>query len=537
MCRVPSTSVAVVLLVVAAVSATSNALPRSGERFYRQGLRSDGTSVAARVQGDLEVRSADMPCANCHRRSGWGTAEGPVGVPPVVGSVLFAPRARGSAEMGMLTTAGAGTRPAYTDATLLAAVRDGVDPSGRPLSPTMPRYAVTADDVTALAQHLASLSRTPPPGVAATTIHFATIVGSEVDETQRASMLAVLKRYVTHKNAGTRAEGRRRDRGPWDMRQHYDTYRDWVLHEWLLEGPSSTWPAQIDAHYARQAVFALVGGIAAADWTPVHRFCERHGVPCILPNVTLVPDTAADDSFYSMYFSQGVALEAHALARHVSLAGGGTLMQLSRCATPGAAAAALAKTLLAGDRVAARSTCIPDGRPISASLWRELVTSGTESLVLWLGAGDVATLAALGDTLPLPTGMTRVYVSSTLLGDDRSPPPGALVDRALLLQPYVLPDEFDRHAWRALAWLKTNGIEAGDRRIAVNTLFAATLVAEALTHPRTLESRDYFIERLEHMASRSPMPSSYPAMQLGPGRRFASTTCEVLKWHSPKEPS
>ena len=438
--------------------------------------------------------------------------------------------------MGTLTLAGAGTRPAYTEATLLRAVRDGVDPSGRRLSPTMPRYAVAADDMTALAQHLSSLSRTPPPGVDGTAVHFATIVGSDVDETQRATMLAVLNRYVTHKNAGTRAERRRRERGPWDMRQHYDNYREWVLHEWRLEGPSSTWPAQIDAHYARQPVFALVGGIAAADWTPVHRFCERHGVPCILPNVTLAPDTD-DDTFYSMYFSRGVALEAHALARHVTGAGRGTLIQLSRCGTAGAAAAALAKTFLAGNRVAARSTCIPDGRLISASLWREVVTGDAESLVLWLGAGDVAALAALGETLTLPTGTTDVYVSSTLLGDDRRGLPGALADRALLLHPYVPPDEFDRHAWRALAWLKANGIAAGDRRIAVNTLFAATLVAEALTHPRALDSRDYFIERLEHMASRSPMRSSYPAMQLGPGRRVASTTCEVLKWYPRQEPS
>ena len=80
---------------------------------------------------------------NCHRRSGWGTVEGQVTTPPIAGSWLFNPATLGAAQMTVRTT-GPGTRPAYDDPSLGRALRDGVDPAGRALSPTMPRYAADA---------------------------------------------------------------------------------------------------------------------------------------------------------------------------------------------------------------------------------------------------------------------------------------------------------------------------------------------------------------------------------------------------------
>ena len=71
-------------------------------------------------------------------------------------------------------------------------------------------------------------------------------------------------------------------------------------------------------------------------------------------------------------------------------------------------------------------------------------------------------------------------------------------------------------------------------RAAVNALFAMTIVGEAVAMPRVLASRDYFVEQIEHMVGRSPQPSAYPALSLGPRRRFASLGCWVLK--APSEP-
>jgi len=500
-----------------------------GERFYRQGVSASGSPVPAIVQGDLRVRSTEMACVNCHRRSGWGAAEGPITVPAIVGPVLFAPITRGHPEMGPLRTTGAGTRPAYTDASLMRALRDGLDPAGRTLSPSMPRYALSAEDGAALATYLRFLSATPAPGVSDAAVHLATITTPGVSEDQSASMLEVLRAFVRHKNAGTRNETRRREHGAWDMKQHYGNYRTWVFHEWELKGSSREWPAQLDELYRRQPVFAFVSGLADDDWTPIHEFSERFMVPAVLPQTPLPPVGGSGDGFYSLYFSKGLTLEAETLAHHLATtAPAARVLQVSRCGGLGqAASAALARGT--GSSPAIRSECLDPAAALTGAVWRALLQPDADTLVLWLGAADVPALETLAAESALLAGIKQIYVSSSLLGEGGRRLPAALAARALLLSPFVPPDEFEQHAWRALVWLKANGIEAADRPVAVNALFAATLVADALSHPRTLISRDYFIERLEHMAARSPSRSAYSAVSFGPQRRFASSGCDVLK--------
>ncbi len=166
---------------------------------------------------------------------------------------------------------------------------------------------------------------------------------------------------------------------------------------------------------------------------------------------------------------------------------------------------------------------------LTGAVWRGLVRDRPDTLVLWLGAGDLPGLEALAADRALLAGVREIYVSSSLLGEEWHRLPEALATRARLLHAFVPPDELGQHAWRAFTWMKANGIDATDRQVAVNALFAAMLVADALSHPRTLDSREYFIERIEHMAARSPNRSAYPAVSFGPQRRFASSGCYVLE--------
>jgi hypothetical protein len=467
-----------------------------------------------------------MPCVNCHRRSGWGTAEGPVTVPPVVGSVLFAALSQGAPQIGAPRTTGQGTRPAYTDSALLHAVRDGVDPAGRTLSPTMPRYAVGEEDAAALGAHLRTLSASVSPGVTDTTVHLATIVTPEVSAARRASMLDVLRAYARFKNAGTRRETERRERGPWDMKQRYQQYRDWTLHEWELQGPPGEWRAQLEALYARDPVFAIVGGIADDDWSVVDAFCAAHKIPAVLPQTPLPPAHSAD-AFYSLYFSKGVTLEAGTLAHYFNdAASTKPVLQISRCGTAGeAAAAALAAAVKTR---AVRSECVAPGAALTPAVWRGLLGDAT-SVVAWLPAADLPVLEVLVTDPALSASVAELYLSSSLLGEDAVRLPRALAGRAALVHPFVPPDQFAQHAARSLMWMKANGIAPGDRRVAVNALFAATLAADALNVPRTLGSREYFVERIEHMTSRTLTPSAYPSVTFDPVRRFGSAGSFVLQ--------
>jgi cytochrome c553 len=503
--------------------------PSPGERFYLRGIATAGAPVAATLQGDIHVKSSDMACANCHRRSGMGTAEGTLVVPAIAGSVLFAPVTRGAPQLGAPRTTGDGTRPAYTDAALLRALRDGVDPSGRAISATMPRYAIGEADAKALGAFLRTLGEGVPPGVSEAIVHLATIVTPGVTAARRASMLDVLRTFVRAKNAGTRYETRRRTSGPWDMKQHYQEYRDWVLDEWELRGAPREWPAQLEELYRRQPVYAIVSGIADEDWSPVDAFCARHKVPAILPQTPLPPAVPSGDGFYSLYFSKGVTLEAQVIGHHLAAAApAGELRQVSRCGTPGqVAAAALARELTPA---AAASDCVPSGTALTAETWRTLVGDAS-TLVLWLDAGDWAGLEALAGSASIGR-VTEVYLSSSLLGEEAVRLPEPLRARAVLAHPFVAPDEFDKHAVRSLLWMKANDIKPADRRVAVNAFFAIVLAADALNLPRRLGSREYFVETIEHMTNRSVNPTAYPSVSFDPQRRFASAGAYLLKMPS-----
>ena len=500
-----------------------------GERLYMRGLSVAGSPIETTVEGDIHVQSTEMACMNCHRRSGMGTAEGPLVVPPLVGSVLFSPLTMGAPQLGEPRSTGPGTRAAYTDAALLRALRDGVDPSGRSLSATMPRYAIGEADAQALGAFLRALGEEVPPGVSDAIVHIGTIITPGVTAARRASMLDVLRAFVRAKNGGTRYETRRRERGPWDMKQHYQGYRDWALAEWELHGAPKEWPAQLEDLYRREPVYAIVSGIADEDWSPVDAFCARHKVPAILPQTPLPPAAPAGDGFYSLYFSKGVTVEAQAIAHHLATsAPSGEVRQVSRCGTPGQVAA----TTLARDfkPAAARSECVPSSTPLTAETWGTLIgDAGT--LVLWLDAGDRSGLEALAGS-PWIGKVSEVYLSSSLLGDEALRLPEALRARAVLAHPFVAPDELEKHAARSLLWMKANNINPLDRPVAVNAFFAIVLAADALTLPRALGSREYFVETLEHMTGRSVNPTAYPSVSFDPKRRFASAGAYLLKMPS-----
>ena len=335
-------------------------------------------------------------------------------------------------------------------------------------------------------------------------------------------MLDILRTFVRAKNGGTRYETRRRTRGGWDMKQQYQGYRDWVLDEWELHGAPKEWPAQLEELYRRQPVYAIVSGIAEEDWSPIDAFCARYRIPAVLPQTPLPPAVPAGDGFYSLYFSKGVIVEAQAIAHHLASASpAGEVRQVSRCGTPGEVASG---TLASQFKPAAsRSDCVPRSQALTGEAWRTLIGEA-RTLVLWLDASDRAGLDRAGGWRAL-----FGYLSSSLLGPEIVRLPEPLRARAVLAHPFVAPDEFEKHAVRSLLWMKANGLTPEDRSVAVNAFFAVVLAADALSLPRALGSREYFVETIEHMTSRSVHPTAYPSVSFDPKRRFASAGAYLLK--------
>jgi hypothetical protein len=63
----------------------------------------------------------------------------------------------------------------------------------------------------------------------------------------------------------------------------------------------------------------------------------------------------------------------------------------------------------------------------------------------------------------------------------------------------------------------------------MNAYFAVAVTADAVGQTSDLFSREYLVERLEHMVGNTVTPSIYPRMSLGPDQRFASKGSYIVR--------
>jgi Periplasmic binding protein len=520
---------------VLAVASPVDAEKLKGQAIYRDGRLPSGAPLQATVQQGVTLSGGDAACAKCHRRSGLGGSEGRNAIRPIAGRLLFTrPEISGSERVRALFGVKDARAP-YTEASLARALRDGIDPAGHKLDPLMPRFVLDDAAIALLASYLRGLSMEPAPGVTDSEIHFATIIAPGVAQPRSQAMLDVLYAFFSDKNGGTRQEGRRKSVG---TEQMYRVYRKWVLHEWVLSGPAETWHEQLAAHYLQQPVFAVLSGIGAGSWRPVHEFCERAELPCVFPNVDY-PELQ-DDGYATFYFSRGVTLEAEVLARHLakrSQAGStGRIVQVFRDNDEGRVPAQSLRTAL--QRRGLQDVAdhpLPGGQPVLGTFCSQLVNqTGTDVLILWLGDDDIGTL--LRQCNALPSGLQNIYLSGSLI--ER---PGNLLQfdswlhSVRMVYPFELAERRTQRLSRMNHWLASKNIPQLDERIQSGTYFAVTITGDALSLMGNNFSRDYFIERVEQMTENSLASSVYPHLSLAAGQRFASRGGYVAKFTEDEE--
>lgn len=485
----------------------------AGRIIYQSGRGGNGEFVSARIQEDVEISGEQLSCVACHQRSGYGSSEGGTQIPSLMGSALFSPKEIRRREL-------AGTvvyRPAYTRETLKRAITLGEDPAGRQLDPLMPRYRLSPADLDNLVSYLDALAPATASGVDTQEIHFATIIDDSADGTEKAAMLEVLNAYFKGKRAETRLETKRATQSNWIKDWHYSAYRRWVLHVWTLEGPGSTWKQQLDDYYREQPVFAVVSGISDSDWQPVHEFCEQGELPCILPNIQSAPD--ADESFYSLYFGEGTALEASALVKYLEefLPQAGTIVQIHGPGPAEIEAAEQVEALLPAQGVHSFSLRAETADELSAYI----VDRSPDVVIAWVSDDAVRSLGSLS---AMPG--TTLFLSSTFIRDPQSLP-ADLPEQTLLLHPFQI-EPLAQQSRRLRAWARTRDIELSALRVQANTFFALALVGDAIQHIRSNFSREYFLEKIEHGADRILVSSAYPNISLAPGQRYLQKGCYIV---------
>ena len=540
---------AVLGLIASAAGAQTHGDAALGERLYRSGIGADGAPVIALTQGDVRIEGTQLSCVSCHRPSGMGTSEGGTYVPPITANHLFAAREANRAlrnerfkevykemqpERFYQDVRKARLRPAYTSESLAVAIRDGVDPRGRVFNPAMPRYRLSDADAANIVAYLAELSKGDDPGVDPTEVHFATIVTDTGDAARTDAFVATVKAFAEWINRDIRDDLARPGFSPYYRDEFLDSYREWRLHVWRLEGSPESWPAQLERYYAEQPVFAVLSGLVDGDFTPVADFCDARRVPCLFP-VTELPRTKGAEGAYTLYFSRGLELEADALAAW-----------LTAQASPPAHVTVIHSADAYGRRPAARlASALAARRPglaieaheaSDAATMRAAITDAAggedDTLVIWPGHLTAAATAALTAT---PPAAARIVLPSDAADTARALP-AAVRDKILVTYPYDKPTRIRPDAYRARAWVRSRRLPIVDWDDQRQAYFAMKMTEWAMAHLLSDYHRDYLIEIIEHEVENSLDPGPQPQMALGPGQRFGSKGAYLMRL-DPEAPS
>ena len=507
------------------------AQPPAGEILYRRGRTPSGEPVSATREGGAVLSGADAACANCHRRSGLGSIEGLLAIPPIAGPYLFIARGKSLEEQGApFVDTERINHEAYNEESLARAIREGIGSNGKPLNYLMPRYVLDDSTMAELISYLKGLKVAPAPGVTARELHFATIITPDADPVKRRGMLDVMNQYFIDKNNAVA-----RTKAPTLYSSHammFRVERRWVLHVWELTGAPATWEEQLRQHLTAEPVFAVISGLGGSAWGPVQRFCEEQSLPCLFPNVEA--PVGKDSDFYSVYFSRGVLLEAQLIARQLDDADGmeppRRIVQVFRAGDVGETAAR-----------ALQSALDPSGPPVVNRMLKrhgtpaELLATlqdvqSRDALVLWLRPADLNGLSHA------PAPVYPVWISGEMAGLEQAPLPSGWRTATRMAYPVDLPGHRVVRVDYALSWFRIRKIPVVEPRVQVDTYLACGLVSETLNHMVDAFVREYLVERIEMALDHRVLTGYYPHLSLAPGQRFASKGGYVVRFTEPQGP-
>lgn len=518
---------------ISAAAPARAATTSAGEAIYRQGLLPSGRALHGEREGGVGVDGATAACVTCHRRSGLGSWEGQTVIPPIIGRYLFRPGARNVADVNLPHVQGyTPRRDAYTDATLARAIRTGVDPAGRKLGYVMPRYKLDDAAMASLIAYLKSLTSGAVPGVGDDTLHFATIVTPDADPTAKKGMLDVLEQFFADKNAAV--GGYRGTAPPLQSSRGvmYRVNRTWRLHVWELTGAPETWDRQLRTRLAATPVFAILSGIGGRTWAPVHRFCEREGIPCLFPNVEL--PVVAEQDFYSIYFTRGVLLEADLIARRLlelrDRVGVKRVVQIVREGDIGEEAAK-ALTAAAGRAGFPSLVRVIKGGDARRELGAALdgIAAG-DGVVLWLRPAELSALPSP------PAGAAATFASGLMGGMEQAPLPAAWRSSTRLAYPLNLPELRKVQMNFPRGWFNVRHIPVVAERVQTDTYLACVILSETVGHMLDSFVRDFLVERIEMGLDHRLVNAHYPRLGLAPGQRFASKGGYLVRFADPTGP-
>ena len=530
------------LAASAAPGATAQEL-RQGERIYREGILPSGQQLQANIRGEQAVPGLTFTCASCHLRSGLGALDEGVYTPAINGEKLFKPLPRSYKGIEQSAAGEPPLRPAYSEATLIEALRRGSDPNGRVLGAGMPRYRLEERDARLLVAYLKTLSAQFSPGVSEGSIRFATVISDDVPPERRDAMLSALTRYINIKNSQIRGFNNPRSGAKSRlMAENMMTSRELTgkslsLARWTLKGAPETWRAQLEEYNRKEPVFALLGGMVTGSWQPVHQFCEENEIPCLFPNTEL--PVLSETSWYTLYQSRGYYQEGEGAARflqgHEELLKGGPVLQVVRD-TPEARAlaAGFQKAWQELGRSAPVTVPLPPGQELGKDfLQRLLAREKPAALLLWDDARALPALESVsaGSGRPGP-----VFLSARLLGESIWTLKEPLREVTFLTYPYVFSAKVVISGMgkpvlqednQSTLKRDTPALKSEVQKITGQTNALTQLLTTLLMDLKGNYYRDNLLD-VAGMMTDQPHPL-YGRLSFGTGQRYASRGCYIVQ--------
>jgi len=397
----------------------------------------------------------------------------------------------------------------------------GEAPGGLHLSETMPRYELNEDEMNILIFYLENLSAKHSPGVTDEEIRFATILTDSTPAKDRDALLLPLNAFV---------------RDEWNARINKISNRPGTkkirslsMDVWELKGSPESWGEQLERHYRKQPVFAVLGGIAPGKWDPVHSFCEKNQVPCILPFTDL--PVISDKDWYTLYFSRGYYQEGETAAKYLSrvfaLPSEKKVIQVFRSNDRGQALSrGFADTWNKLGDIQLINTPVADGEKTGPAFWKKLSAINPDAvLLIWLDPADLDGIDVLATGSDKPS---TIFVSDSMLMGNYSTLPDSIRDQVLLTYPTRLPGSSDYARTIATGWMKVNKIPDSNLPYTWKTYFMTRVLSRVLTDMGNDAYRDYFLDIFDDGKDETNTSVLYPKLSFGPGQRYAAKGCYVV---------
>jgi ABC-type branched-subunit amino acid transport system substrate-binding protein len=288
--RLPSAAAAIGALAAAcALAQPLTPEEEGGKKVFIEGLSPSGAAISAAVGVQaIRVPGSAVPCGNCHGHDGLGRPEGGVRPSNITWRELTKP-------YGHLHENGR-KHSAFTEATLASALVAGVDADGNRLDPVMPRYTLSARDLSALVAYMKRIESDLDPGLFEDRIRVGTLlpVGGRLAELGQA-MHGAIKAHFDELNAAGGIYGRKIEL----VTAEYSEERAVTL-------------ANAQRLITGDKVFALVSPFTVRVEKEMTALAERESIPLVGP-FTLFPENSRALNRRTFYLLPGLREQARAL--------------------------------------------------------------------------------------------------------------------------------------------------------------------------------------------------------------------------------